>query len=60
MPELDIFGRGIRPINDKSEALNKYKYHIVVENFRTSPLDRKLSDAFLAECLPFYAGVKML
>ncbi|MEC8244230.1 MAG: glycosyltransferase family 10 [Verrucomicrobiota bacterium] len=57
LTELDIFGRGIRPINDKSEALNKYKYHIVVENFKgLHHWTEKLSDAFLAECLPFYAG----
>jgi len=55
--EFDWFGRGIRPINDKSEGLDSYKYHLAVENF-ISPhyWTEKIADSFLAYCLPFYYG----
>ncbi len=32
IPELDVFGHGVRPVADKSEVLNPYKYHIAIEN----------------------------
>jgi hypothetical protein len=57
LPELEIFGRGIRPVEDKSEALNDYKYHIAIENFiGKHHWTEKLADAFLGGCLPFYYG----
>lgn len=57
LPELVAFGRGIRPINDKADAMDAFRYHVVLEN-HLSPhhWTEKLSDAFLARCLPFYAG----
>lgn len=57
LPELDIFGRGVRSIQDKSESLDPYKYHIAVENFiGEHHWTEKLADAFLGACLPFYYG----
>ena len=32
LPELDIFGHGVNPMNDKAEALDPYRFHIAVEN----------------------------
>lgn len=57
MPELDVYGRGYRPLPDKAAALDDYRYHICLEN-HVSPhhWTEKLSDAFLGRCLPFYAG----
>lgn len=57
MPELDVFGRGIRPVEDKADALDAYRYHLVIENF-SGPhhWTEKLADAFLGCCLPFYHG----
>lgn len=57
LPELEIFGRGVRPVDDKSEALDGFKYHIVVEN-HVGPdhWSEKLSDAYLGLSLPFYHG----
>ena len=57
IPELDIYGHGVRPINDKAEALDSYQYHIAVENhvFKNH-LTEKLPDAFLGYTLPFYHG----
>jgi hypothetical protein len=57
LPELDWYGRGVKPIKEKSDALNAYKYHIAVEN-HIAPYhwSEKISDALISECLPFYAG----
>lgn len=57
MPELDVFGRGAIPLDDKAEALDAYRYHIAIENhIGPHHWTEKLSDAFLGLTLPFYAG----
>ncbi len=57
MPELDVFGHGVRAMDDKAEALDAYRYHIAVENFQgPHHWTEKLSDSFLACTLPFYFG----
>ena len=54
---LDRFGKGVRPIKNKYEALDEYKYHIAVENhIGHGHWSEKIADAILCECLPFYAG----
>lgn len=56
-PDLDVFGRGIRPVNDKWEAISPYKYHIVMENsFIADYWTEKLSDAYLGFAFPLYYG----
>jgi len=51
------FGRGIRPISDKSEAMNAFRYHIAIENhIEDNHWTEKIADCFLAYCLPFYYG----
>jgi hypothetical protein len=55
--ELDLFGTGQNPISDKSDAIRPYKYHIAIENsVATDYWSEKLSDCFLEESFPFYAG----
>ena len=57
MPELEVYGHGVRSMDDKSEALNDFCYHIAIENhLATHHWTEKLSDAFLGLCLPFYSG----
>ena len=57
LPELDIFGHGVRPMRDKAEAMDDYRYHIAIENhFGAHHWTEKLSDCYLAGCLPFYYG----
>lgn len=57
MPELEVFGRGYKPMADKAEALDPFRYHICLENHLSAHhWTEKLSDAFLGHCLPFYAG----
>ncbi len=55
--ELDVFGRGVRPVNDKAEALRPYRYHLAIENYLGKHhWTEKLSDSFLGHCLPLYYG----
>ena len=55
--EIDIFGRGIRDIEKKWDALAPYQYHIVLENSTFEDYwTEKLSDSYLAMCYPFYFG----
>lgn len=57
LPELDIFGHGVNPMNDKAEALDPYRFHIAIENHvYKHHLTEKLPDAFLGYTLPFYHG----
>ena len=57
IPELEIFGHGVRPMNDKAEALDSYQHHIAIENHvYPHHLTEKLPDAFLGYTLPFYHG----
>lgn len=57
LPQLEIFGHGVRPMRDKAEAMDDFKYHIAIENFYgPHHWTEKLSDCFLAGCLPFYYG----
>ena len=57
LPELDIFGHGVRAMEDKAEALDEFKYHLAIENFQGEHhWTEKLADPFLAQCLPFYFG----
>lgn len=57
LPELEVFGHGVRPIKDKSEAVDAFRYHIAIEN-HVAPhhWTEKLADAFLGYSLPFYFG----
>ncbi|MEO6070242.1 MAG: glycosyltransferase family 10 [Chitinophagaceae bacterium] len=55
--EFDLWGRGFKNMEDKSDGLLPYKYTIVVENsMHLDYWSEKLADAFLCGCLPFYYG----
>lgn len=57
LPELDIYGRGIRPLDDKAEAIDDYYYHVAVENYMgRNHWTEKLADPYLGLALPIYAG----
>lgn len=57
LPEMDVFGRGARPLDDKAEALDAYRYHVAIENYiGPHHWTEKLADSFLGMTLPFYAG----
>ncbi|GHA90537.1 hypothetical protein GCM10009069_11860 [Algimonas arctica] len=55
--DLHLFGRGIQPVDDKAEAMAPYRYHVAVENHvEPGHFTEKLTDCFVAGCLPFYFG----
>jgi len=57
LEEIDVFGHGVRSMDDKAEALDAYHYHLAIENYQgCHHWTEKLADAFLGECLPFYFG----
>lgn len=57
IPELDIYGHGVKDMDDKAEALDDYKYHIAIENhIGPHHWTEKLADAYLGLTLPFYHG----
>lgn len=57
MPELEIYGRGVRDMKDKAEAIDPYRYHIAIENHRCDHhWTEKVSDVFLGWSLPIYCG----
>ncbi|HSE78513.1 MAG TPA: glycosyltransferase [Alphaproteobacteria bacterium] len=57
IPEMALYGRGIRPIDDKADALDGFRYHLVIENhIAPHHWTEKLADAYLGLTLPFYYG----
>jgi hypothetical protein len=57
IPELDIYGYGVQPIDDKADAIDAYKYHVVIENISSKDhWSEKLADAFLGNSMPIYYG----
>ena len=57
VPEMDWFGKGVKPLERKDDALLPYKYHVAIENhIGVHHWTEKFADAILCECLPFYAG----
>jgi hypothetical protein len=56
-PDLDVWGRGIRPISDKWDVLTQSRYAIAVENHcGDNYWTEKITDCWLADTLPFYYG----
>ena len=57
IPGMDWYGKGVRPLARKEDALTPYKYHVAIENhLAPHHWTEKFADAILCECLPFYAG----
>tara|TARA_B110000037_G_C17111128_1_gene501900 strand:+ start:1577 stop:2638 length:1062 start_codon:yes stop_codon:yes gene_type:complete len=57
IPEMELFGRGIRFVEDKADALDTFKYHVAIENFfGPHHWTEKLADPFLGACMPVYHG----
>jgi len=57
IPGIDIYGRGVRHMDDKADAIRDYFYHVAIENFiGKHHWTEKLPDSFLGLTLPFYDG----
>jgi hypothetical protein len=55
--QVDVFGRGIRDVPDKADAIWEYKYHIALENDHSEYyMSEKLPDGYLGWSFPFYSG----
>lgn len=55
--QIDVFGRGFNPIDDKWEALAPYKYSIAIENSMVNGyFTEKLTECYLAQTFPIYYG----
>ena len=55
--QIDVFGRGIRDVPDKADAIWDYQYHIALENDHSAYyMSEKLPDSFLGWSFPFYSG----
>lgn len=54
---LDVYGRGINPIDDKYDALINYKYSIAIENSHLHGyFSDKIIDCLLTYTMPIYYG----
>ncbi|WP_370230823.1 glycosyltransferase family 10 domain-containing protein [Cognatishimia sp.] len=58
IPEhLEVFGAGVRPIDDKLDAIAPYQYHLALENtLLPDSWTEKIADPFLCWAHPFYVG----
>jgi Glycosyltransferase family 10 (fucosyltransferase) C-term len=55
--DIDLYGRAIRPIEDKWDGLARYRYSIAAENTVWPDYwTEKIADCFLAWTVPFYFG----
>jgi hypothetical protein len=58
---IDIYGKGIKYIEDKWEALAPYKYSLAIENSSIANYwTEKIMDCYLSYTLPFYYGAANL
>ncbi|MCL7763384.1 glycosyltransferase family 10 [Polaribacter sp. Z014] len=55
--EIDYFGKGINPVDDKADAILPYKFHICIENsFIDDYWSEKFADPILGYSVPIYIG----
>ena len=56
---VDLFGRGINPIQSKLDGLRDYRFSVVMENgYFDHYFTEKLIDSFLCGTIPIYHGAK--
>jgi hypothetical protein len=54
---VELYGRGLNPINDKYDVLSTTKYAIAYENFKNDYYwTEKIVDSFLSFTMPIYYG----
>lgn len=57
LPFVDLYGRGIKPIDDKWDAISNSKYAIAYENFKDDYYwTEKIVDCYLSFAMPLYFG----
>ena len=61
LPEIEVWGYGIRDLKNKADAIAPYKYHLAIENHSCDHhWTEKLADAYLGFSLPIYFGCNNL
>jgi hypothetical protein len=59
--QIDVFGKGYNPIDNKLIAMKDYKFQLVIENCSIpNYFSEKLIDALMVGCVPIYYGSKNL
>ena len=57
VPELEIYGHGVRFVQNKFEALDRYRWHLAIENhIALHHWTEKLADPLLSGTIPIYYG----
>jgi len=57
LPFMEIYGHGVRPLVDKADALDPFRYHLAIENhLGPHHWTEKLADPFIGACMPVYYG----
>lgn len=57
--QVDVFGKGINPIDDKADALLSYQFCICIENSSINDYwTEKIADPLLSYTIPIYYGCK--
>ncbi|MFS4483047.1 glycosyltransferase family 10 domain-containing protein [Hyunsoonleella sp. 2307UL5-6] len=57
VPQVYLFGRGIKPIENKWDVMKTSKYAIAYENFKSDYYwTEKIADCFLSYTVPLYFG----
>jgi hypothetical protein len=55
--KIDAYGKGVKPVEYKSEALANYRFSIALENSQTDfYFTEKIIDCFLSSTIPIYYG----
>jgi hypothetical protein len=61
LPFVELYGRGINPIEDKWEVLHRSKYAIAYENFQNDYYwTEKIMDCYLSYTMPIYFGCNVI
>ncbi|WP_321438069.1 glycosyltransferase family 10 domain-containing protein [uncultured Bacteroides sp.] len=55
--QIDFYGKGINPVNDKADAILPYRFHLCIENSEIPNYwTEKLADPILGLSIPIYIG----
>lgn len=55
--DIDMYGKGVKMLDDKAEGLDPYRFHICIENaFIDDYWSEKFADPVLAYSIPIYIG----
>lgn len=61
LPFVELYGRGINPIDNKWDAISKAKYAIAFENYKNDYYwTEKIMDCYLSYSMPIYFGCNLI